>query len=191
MRCGSTVLALVAGVLVTATPAWAHAGNNYPGRAEVMFGHRALSRRGRWKMAVGLVGLAVVAVGCAAPAGPARTMQPGDFKMLAGNWTGSEVIELIFPTGSNAGSSLRTAPPAIQGVIQETGAFSTVLRSLPDAQRPGIMKIGDGGVVTYETATSKGIMTFHESGDGKSWVWKWNGKTVDGYAIRSELIKAK
>jgi len=61
MRCGSTVLALVAGVLVTATPAWAHAGNNYPGRAEVMFGHRALSRRGRWKMAVGLVGLAVVA----------------------------------------------------------------------------------------------------------------------------------
>jgi hypothetical protein len=34
-------------------------------------------------------------------------------------------------------------------------------------------------------------MTFHESGDGKSWVWKWNGKTVDGYAIRSELIKAK
>ena len=191
MRCGSTVLALVAGVLVTATPAWAHAGNNYPGRAEVMFGHRALSRRGRWKMAVGLVGLAVVAVGCAAPAGPARTMQPGDFKMLAGTWDGSEVIQQVFPNASYAGGSATRAAPAIQGVIQESGAFFTVLRGIPGAQRPGIMKIGDGGVVTYETATSKGIMTFHESGDGKSWVWKWNGKTVDGYAIRSELTKAK
>jgi hypothetical protein len=118
-------------------------------------------------------------------------MQPGDFKMLAGNWNGSEVIELMFPTGSTAGMSARTAPPAIQGVIQETGAFFTVLRSAPGAQRPGIMKIGDGGVVTYETATSKGTMTFHESQDGKSWVWKWDGKTVDGYAIRNELTKPK
>jgi len=118
-------------------------------------------------------------------------MQPGDFRMLAGNWNGSEVIELIFPTGSNAGGSLRTQPPAIKAVIQETGAFSTALLSLPDAQRPGIMKIGDGGLVTYETATSKGTMTFHESGDGKSWVWKWNGKTVDGYAIKNELTKPK
>jgi hypothetical protein len=139
----------------------------------------------------GLVGLVVAVVGCAAPAGPARTMQPGDFKMLAGDWNGSEVIELIFPTGSNAGGSLRTQPPAVQGIIQETGAFFTVLRSAPGAQRPGTMKIGDGGVVTYETATSSGTMTFHESADGKSWVWKWNGKTVDGYAIRSELTKAK
>jgi hypothetical protein len=157
----------------------------------MMLGHATVTGRGRWKMAAGLVALAVAVVGCTAPAGPARTMQPGDFRMLAGNWNGSEVIELIFPTGSNAGGSLRTQPPAIKAVIQETGAFSTALLSLPDAQRPGIMKIGDGGVVTYETATSKGIMTFHESGDGKSWVWKWNGKTVDGYAIRSELTKPK
>lgn len=94
-----------------------------------MLGHKALSGRGRWKIAARLVGLAVAVVGCAAPAGPARTMQPGDFKMLAGNWEGSEVIQLIFPTGSNAGGSLRTAPPAIKGVIQETGAFFTALRS--------------------------------------------------------------
>ena len=187
MRCGSTVLALVAGVRGTTTPAQSHAGSNCPGRAEVVLGQRTP----RWRMAAGLVGLAVAVVGCAASAGPARTMQPGDFKILAGDWTGLEVIELIFPTGSNAGGSLRTQPPAIQGGIQETGEFFTVLRSLPDAKRPGIMKIGDGGLVSYETATSKGTMTFHESGDGKSWVWRWNGKTVDGYAIKNELTKPK
>ena len=101
------------------------------------------------------------------------------------------MIQLIFPTGSTAGMSARTAPQAIQGVIQENGAFFTVLRGLPGAQRPGTMKIGDGGVVTYETATSKGTMTFHESQDGKSWVWKWDGKTVDGCAVRNELTKPK
>ena len=53
------------------------------------------------------------------------------------------------------------------------------------------MKVGDGGVVTYETATSKGTMTFHESGDGKSWVWKWDGKTADGGVVRNELMKPK
>jgi len=53
------------------------------------------------------------------------------------------------------------------------------------------MKIGDGGVVTYETAHSKGTMTFHESQDGKSWVWKWDGKTAEGQVVRNELTKPK
>jgi hypothetical protein len=117
-------------------------------------------------------------------------MQPGDFKMLAGNWSGSEVIQQVFPSGLTAGMSARTVPPAIQGVIQESGAFFTVLRGIP-GERPGIMKIGDGGVVTYETATSKGTMTFHETQDGKSWVWKWDGKTADGAVVRNELTKPK
>jgi hypothetical protein len=149
---------------------------------------------GRWGRVVGGgVVLAATLVGCAAapPPGPARTMQPGDFKMLAGNWDGSEVIQQVNPTGPTAGMSARTAPPAIQGVIQESGAFFTVLRGIPGAQRPGIMKVGDGGVVTYETATSKGTMTFHETQDGKSWVWKWDGKTADGAVVRSELTKPK
>jgi hypothetical protein len=118
-------------------------------------------------------------------------MQPGDFKMLAGNWDGTEVIQQVNPTGATAGMSARTAPPAIQGVIQESGAFYTVLRSIPGVQRPGTMKVGDGGVVTYETTTSKGTMTFHESHDGKSWLWKWDGKTADGAVVRSELTKPK
>jgi hypothetical protein len=104
-------------------------------------------------------------------------MQPGDFKMLAGNWYGSELIQ-------------QASPQAIQAVIQDTGAFYTTLRGMPGAQRPGIMRIVDGGVV-YETATSKGTMTFHESQDGKSWVWKWDGKTTDGGAVRNELTKPK
>jgi hypothetical protein len=118
-------------------------------------------------------------------------MQPGDFKMLAGNWDGSEVIQYLSPTGSSAGMSYRPATQPIQGVIQESGAFFTVPRNSPGAQRPGMMKVGDGGVVTYETATSKGTMTFHESPDGKSWVWKWDGRSGDGAAVRSELTKPK
>ena len=147
---------------------------------------------GRWGRVVGgVVVLAATLVGCAAAPGPARTMQPDDFKMLAGNWSGSEVIQHVRPTGLTAGMSATPVPQAIQGVIQESGAFFTVLRSTPGAQRPGIMKVGDGGVVTYETATSKGTMTFHESQDGKSWVWKWDGTTADGSAVRNELTKPK
>jgi hypothetical protein len=147
----------------------------------------------RWvRLVVAVLALTGMA-GCAvAPSpGPARTMQPGDFKMLAGTWDGSEVIQPVFPTGSTAGMSFKPVPQAIQGVIQENGTFFTVLRGSPSAQRPGTMKIGDGGVVTYETATSKGMMTFHESQDGKSWVWKWDGRAADGGAVRSELTKPK
>jgi hypothetical protein len=104
-------------------------------------------------------------------------MQPGDFKTLAGSWYGSELVQ-------------QAQPQAIQGVIQETGAFYTVLRGSPGAQRPGVMRIENSGVV-YETATSKGTMTFHESADGKNWVWKWDGKTTDGGAVRNELTKPK
>jgi hypothetical protein len=52
-----------------------------------------------------------------------------------------------------------------------------VPRGAPGAQRPGIMKIVDGGVV-YEMAESKGKMTFHEVDTG--WVWKWQGKSRTG-----------
>ena len=133
----------------------------------------------RARVAVGVVGFAATLAGCAATpsAGPARIMQPGDFRMLAGNWYGSELIQ-------------QAQSQAIQAVIQDTGAFYTVLRGMPGAQRPGIMRVVDGGVV-YETATSKGTMTFHESQDGKNWVWKWQGTTADGGAVRNELSKPK
>jgi len=95
--------------------------------------------------------------------------------MLAGSWMGSEYVQ-------------QAAPAAIQGVIQETGAFYIVPRGAPGAQRPGIMRIVDGGVV-YESPASKGTMTFHETATG--WVWKWQGKTPDGGAVRNELTKPK
>jgi lipoprotein-anchoring transpeptidase ErfK/SrfK len=139
----------------------------------------ARSRVARWvPLVVAVLALTGMA-GCAAapPSGEARVMQPDDFKMLAGNWYGSEVIQ-------------QAQPQAIQAVVQETGAFFTVLRGAPGAQRPGIMKIADGKV-TYETATQKGTMTFHESTDGKAWIWKWQGTTTDGSAVRNELTKAK
>jgi hypothetical protein len=145
---------------------------------------RSESRVGRTWRGGAVAGVALLAaaagvvVGCAStPTGEARMMQPGDFKMLSGKWTGSEHVQ-------------QASPQAIEGVIQETGAFSIVPRGVPGAQRPGIMKVVDGGVV-YEMAQSKGKMTFHESQDGKSWVWKWDGKTADGGAVRNELTKSK
>jgi hypothetical protein len=144
----------------------------------------ALAGNSVWTgMALGIVIVSALLVaallaGCATPqAGTPRVMQPGDFTMFAGNWYGSELIQ-------------QAQPQAIQGVIQETGAFFTVLRGSPGAQRPGMMKIENGGVV-YETATSKGKMTFHESTDGKNWVWKWDGTATDGSAVRNELTRPK
>ena len=137
--------------------------------------------RGRtltWQYA-GLAALSILAgivVGCAAtPTGMQRTMKEGDFKMLAGKWTGSLIQQ-------------QATSIAIEGVIQEDGSFYIVQRGAPGAQMPGKMKIVDGGVV-YEAATSKGTMTFHESDN--VWLWKWNGKTVDGSTVRNELTKSK
>jgi hypothetical protein len=129
--------------------------------------------------AIGGIAIAMaVLAGCATvETGPARTMQPGDFKMLAGKWTGSEYIQ-------------QAQPQAIEAVVQESGAFHIAPRGGPGAQRPGMMKIVDGGVV-YEMANSKGKMTFHESEDKTHWVWKWQGTTTDGGAVRNELTKPK
>jgi hypothetical protein len=51
-----------------------------------------------------------------------------------------------------------------------------------------MMRIVDGGVV-YESRTSKGTMSFHETDTG--WLWKWQGMTSDGRPVRNELTKAK
>jgi hypothetical protein len=126
-------------------------------------------------MLVAIVVTAALLAGCATPqAGAPRVMQPGDFKMLAGSWLGSTDVQ-------------GTLSIPIQGVIQETGAFYTVPRN-GGTQAPGMMKIVDGGVV-YETATSKGKMTFHET--DTAWVWKWDGVAADGGKVRNELTRSK
>jgi hypothetical protein len=135
-----------------------------------------MGRRGhsiRWISTVaGAAILAVVLSGCATPqAGAPRVMQEGDFKMLAGPWTGSTDIQSEMSTN-------------LKGVIQDTGAYYTT----PGG--PGFMRIVDGGVV-YESPASKGKMTFSDSQDGKSWVWKWDGVTPDGRWVRNELTKSK
>ena len=133
---------------------------------------RGFSGRG-----VGVLILAAVIAGCAAaPTNePARVMKEGDFKQLVGHWTGS----------SNVQGELSEA---LRGMIEETGAFSTVPRASAGAQLPGMMRIVDGGVV-YESRTSKGTMTFHEA--PTEWIWKWNGQTTDGRYVRHELSKPK
>jgi hypothetical protein len=135
---------------------------------------RTTRRRGCMVMGIAIVMTALV--GCAVtPTGTARVMQPGDFKMLAGTWMGSTNLQ-------------GTVSAPIQGVIQDTGAFYIAPRGGTGAQVPGTMRIVDGGVV-YESPTSKGTMTFHESSTG--WIWKWQGTTTDGSAVRHELTKPK
>jgi len=143
---------------------------------------RKTERRGnliwRGRMVAGIAMVVGVLVGCATPqAGAPRVMQPDDFKMLAGAWVGDTDIQ-------------GTVSINIDGVIQETGAYYTHPHGSSGAQASGIMKIVDGGVV-YESTTSKGKMTFHESQDGKSWVWKWDGMTPDGRYVRNQLTKSK
>jgi hypothetical protein len=136
---------------------------------------RTTRRRG--SVVLGIAIVTATLVGCAATptGGPARVMQPGDFKLLAGTWMGS--------TDQQGALSV-----PIQGVIQDTGAFYIAPRGGTGGQTPGMMRIVDGGVV-YESPTSKGTMTFHESATG--WVWKWQGTATDGSAVRHELTKAK
>ena len=59
---------------------------------------RKMARRGHsiWRdgTVAGIVILAAVLAGCATPqAGAPRVMQPDDFKMLAGAWTGATDIQ--------------------------------------------------------------------------------------------------
>jgi hypothetical protein len=125
----------------------------------------------RGHMVAGIAMVAAVLVGCATPqtGSPPRVMQPDDFKMLAGPWTGSTDIQSTLSTN-------------LKGVIQDTGAYITT----PGG--PGFMRIVDGGVV-YESPTSKGKMTFHEN--PTEWVWKWDGVTPDGRWVRNVLTKSK
>jgi hypothetical protein len=68
---------------------------------------------------------AAAPVGCAAtPTGAPRVTQPGDFKMLAGPWTGSAYVQ-------------QAQSIAIQGVIQETDAFYIVPRGAPGPSSRG------------------------------------------------------
>jgi len=132
----------------------------------------------RGRMVAGIAMVAAVLVGCATPqAGAPRIMQADDFKMLSGAWSGSTDIQ-------------GTLSVETDGIIQESGAYYTHPHSSSAAQTSGIMKIVDGGVV-YESSTSKGKMTFSDSQDGKSWVWKWDGMTPDGRYVRNVLTKSK
>lgn len=132
----------------------------------------------RWGNAAAVIGVlaAVLLVGCAtSQLGPARVMQPDDFKMLKGSWVGDTDIQ-------------GAVSENIVGEIQDTGAYYIAPRGKSGAQTPGMMKIVDGGVV-YESPQSKGKMTFHESDTG--WVWKWDGMTPDGRWVRNQLTKSK
>jgi hypothetical protein len=126
---------------------------------------------------VGMLALAAVIAGCAtAPTGTPRVMQEGDFKLLAGHWTGTTDVQ-----GELSAS--------IEGMIYENGSFWIADRRPAATQAPGTMKIVDGGVL-YDAAKSQGKMTFHESETG--WAWNWQGLTKDGgRRVSNQLTRSK
>jgi hypothetical protein len=136
----------------------------------------------RWVVTrgIGLIALIVFAAGCATPEPPLpppMVMKPGDFKRLAGLWTGTAYVQ-------------EAAPIEIQGVIYEDGAFTVQERRLLANPVPGSMRIVDGGV-RYDSQGSEGTMTFYET--PTTWVWKWQGisKFGNNLAVTNELTKPK
>jgi hypothetical protein len=127
---------------------------------------------------VGVLVLAAVIAGCAAAptGGPARVMQEADFKLLAGHWIGQTDVQ-------------GELSAEIEGMIYENGSFWIADRRPAATQSSGTMKIVDGGVL-YDSAKSKGKMTFHES--ETSWTWNWQGETKDGARrVSNQLTKSK
>ena len=127
---------------------------------------------------VGVLVLVAVIAGCAAaPTNePARVMKEGDFKMLAGHWTGKTDVQ-------------GELSAEIEGMINEDGSFWIADRRPNATQASGTMKIVDGGV-QYDAAKSKGKMTFHES--STAWTWNWQGETKDGARrVSNQLTKSK
>jgi hypothetical protein len=127
---------------------------------------------------VGVLVLAAVIAGCAASptTEPARVMKEGDFKLLAGHWTGASDVQGELSS-------------EIEGMINEDGSFWIADRRPNATQAPGTMKIADGGV-QYDSAKSQGKMTFHETSTG--WVWNWQGVTKDGARrVSNHLTRSK
>jgi hypothetical protein len=101
-----------------------------------------------------VVALAFLA-GCAmtqAPLPPARTLQAGDVKSLAGEWAGNV-------TGSRSGTF---DGPSIAGTvsIKEDGTFTSNLGGQPGT---GTFRIVDGKAM-YEGSNMRGTATLHGSG---------------------------
>jgi hypothetical protein len=114
-----------------------------------------------------LLMVAALLAGCAttpAPQPPARTLQAGDVKGLAGEWEGTV-------TGSRSGTF---DGPRIGGTvsIKEDGTFTTNLGGQPGM---GTFRIVDGKAV-YEGANMRGTATVY--GSGKDQVMKGEGTWV-------------
>jgi hypothetical protein len=94
--------------------------------------------------------------GCATPVPlpPARTLQAGDVKSLAGEWEGS-ATGTRSPGGGYGG-------PGVSGrvTVKEDGTFTSNMGGVPGV---GTFRIVDGKVA-YEGSTMRGIATLYGSG---------------------------
>jgi hypothetical protein len=113
---------------------------------------RATVRASFLLLTVVLAFLAGCAMTTSAPLPPARTLQAGDVKSLAGEWAGNV-------TGSRSGTF---DGPSIAGTvsIKEDGTFTSSLGGQPGT---GTFRIVDGKAV-YEGSNMRGTATLHGSG---------------------------
>jgi hypothetical protein len=121
-----------------------------------------------------VVAVLVVAVGCAsaptaAPLSPAKALQPGDLKMLAGEWEGT--IRGAVGPGQFGGSAF-----PVRVTVGEDGKFTSNISGRPGE---GTATIVDGKL-SIAGSTANGIATLHERG-GKP-VLRGEGKLlgIDG-----------
>jgi hypothetical protein len=126
-----------------------------------------------------VVALAVLA-GCAAapaPLPPARALQAGDLRSLAGEWAGSV-------TGSRSGTF---DGPRIAGTvsIKEDGTFTSNVGGAPGM---GTFRIADGKVM-YEGANMRGTATLY--GSGADQVLKGEGTWVGSTGLSSFELRRR
>src|SRR5262245_62276860 len=110
-----------------------------------------------WSILLGVTVL-VVAAGCAmappaTPLSPAKALQPGDMKMLAGQWDGT--IRGSTGPGQFGGSAF-----PVTVTIGEDGKFTSNISGRPGE---GSAQIVDGKL-SFTGSSTRGVATLHERG---------------------------
>lgn len=110
-----------------------------------------------WPRSMALAALVfAIATGCATappPLPPARALQPGDLRTLAGVWEGTT-------TGAVGASTFAGRRMAVRVTLAEDGTFTSIVDNLLGQ---GTARVADGKLA-YEGAGSRGTATLHEVG---------------------------
>lgn len=116
----------------------------------------------QWSAVLALALAVMLASGCAGtgtssmPLPPAKTLQPADLAILAGEWHGT-IRGTVPGTGPLAG---RSAPGRV--TLAADGSYTSNISGQPGAGKARI----EGGKIVFEGSATRGTATLHE-GDGR------------------------